>query len=90
MPPASCVLSPLLIGSFEAFAGERRSGGGLGRIADFDGFRPILESALAYSDVGQAGRPPYYPVGMFKVLILAAQTCLADGRIEYLIRDRLN
>ncbi len=62
----------------------------LGRIVDFEGFRPLLETALAYSDGKKGGRPPYDPVAMFKVLILAAQNNVADARMEYLIRDRLS
>ncbi len=62
----------------------------LGRIVDFEGFRPILENALAYSDGAKGGRPPYNCVAMFKILNLAAQNNVADGRIEYLIRDRLS
>ncbi len=59
------------------------------RIVDFEGFRPILSSALAYADGLKGGRPPYDPVAMFKLLILAAQNNVADARMEYLIRDRL-
>ena len=44
----------------------------LGRIVDFEGFRVILENALAYSDGSKGGRPPYDCVAMFKILILAA------------------
>ena len=62
----------------------------LGRVIDFEGFRPILEDALGYSDGSKGGRPPYDPVAMFKVLILAAQNNVADARMEYLIRDRLS
>jgi IS5 family transposase len=62
----------------------------LGRIVDFEGFRPILEGVLAYSDRTKGGRPPYDPVAMFKVLILAAQNNVSDARMEYLIRDRLS
>lgn len=62
----------------------------LGRIVDFEGFRPILDNALAYSDGAKGGRPPYDPVAMFKILILAAQNNVADARMEYLIRDRLS
>src|SRR5665213_2009173 len=60
------------------------------RIVDFEGFRPILTNALAYSDGAKGGRPPYDPVAMFKVLILAAQNNVSDARMEYLIRDRLS
>ena len=59
-------------------------------IVDFEGFRPILDNALAYSDGAKGGRPPYDCVAMFKILILAAQNNVADARMEYLIRDRLS
>ena len=38
----------------------------------------------------KGGRPPYDPVMMLKVLILAAQNTVRDARMEYLIRDRLS
>jgi hypothetical protein len=57
----------------------------LGRIVDFEGFRVILDNALAYSDGSKGGRPPYDCVAMFKILILAAQNNVADARMEYLI-----
>jgi transposase, IS5 family len=62
----------------------------LGRIVDFEGFRVILDNALAYANGAKGGRPPYDPVAMFKILILAAQNNVADERMEYLIRDRLS
>ena len=62
----------------------------LGRIVDFEGFRPTLVAALAYGDGTKGGRPPYDPVVMLKVLILAAQNNVSDARMEYLIRDRLS
>jgi IS5 family transposase len=62
----------------------------LGRVVDFEAFRPILATALAYGDGAKGGRPPYDPVAMFKVLILAAQNNVSDARMEYLIRDRLS
>ncbi len=62
----------------------------LGGIVDFEGFRPILNNALAYSDGAKGGRPPYDCVAMFKILILVAQNNVADVRMEYLIRDRLS
>ena len=74
---------------------KRLSDGGdpletMGRVVDFEVFRPALEKALAYSDGVRGGRPPYDPVAMFKVLILAAQNTVSDGRMEFLIRDRLS
>ena len=62
----------------------------LGRIIDFESFRPVLVAALAYGDGAKGGRPPYDPVAMLKVLVLAAQNNVADARMEYLIRDRLS
>lgn len=62
----------------------------LGRIVDFEGFRATLAAALAYGDGTKGGRPPYDPVAMLKVLILAAQNNVSDARMEYLIRDRLS
>jgi hypothetical protein len=61
----------------------------LGRIIDFEAFRPTLTAALAYGDGAKGGRPPYDPVAMLKVLVLAAQNNVADTQMEYLIRDRL-
>ena len=60
------------------------------RIIDFEVFRPTLVAALAYGDGAKGGRPPYDPVAMLKVLILAAQNNVSDARMEYLIRDRLS
>ena len=62
----------------------------LGRIVDFEALRPTLVAALAYGAGTQGGRPPYDPVAMLKVLILAAQNNVSDARMEYLIRDRLS
>jgi Fic family protein len=57
----------------------------LGRIVDFEGFRVILDNALAYSDGSKDGRPPYDCVSMFKIFILAAQNNV-DGKP---LRDHL-
>ncbi|MDX3910701.1 MAG: IS5 family transposase [Sphingobium sp.] len=62
----------------------------MGRVVDFEVFRPALEEALAYGDGTRGGRPPYDPLAMFKVLILAAQNTVSDARMEFLIRDRLS
>ncbi|TWH89487.1 IS5 family transposase [Sphingobium wenxiniae] len=62
----------------------------LSRIVDFEVFRSTLVAALAYGDGSKGGRPPYDPVAMLKVLILAAQNNVSDARMEYLIRDRLS
>ena len=62
----------------------------MAQVIDFEAFRPTLEGALSYGDGAKGGRPPYDPVAMFKVLILAAQNNVSDGRMEFLIRDRLS
>ena len=60
------------------------------RAVDFEAFRPALDAALGYGDGSKGGRPPYDPVAMLKVLILAAQNNVSDGKMEFLIRDRLS
>lgn len=62
----------------------------LARVVDFEACRPVLDATLAYSDGAKGGRPPYDPVTMLKVLVLAAQNNVSDARMEYLIRDRLS
>lgn len=54
----------------------------LAQVVDFETFRPTLIAALAYGDGAKGGRPPYDPLAMLKVLILAgAEQCrrCADG-----------
>jgi hypothetical protein len=48
----------------------------MGRIADFGGFRVILESALAYSAVSKGSWSPYDCVAIFQILILATHAKL--------------
>ena len=62
----------------------------LERHVDFEAFRPVLIEALDYGDRPQGGRPPYDPVTMFKVLVLASMHNLSDERMEFLIRDRFS
>lgn len=62
----------------------------LSTIVDFEAFRPVLNQGLKYADGSRGGRPPYDPVLMFKVLILAAQNNVSDEKMEFLIRDRLS
>ena len=45
----------------------------MAEVVDHEAFRPVLEDALQYSDGSRGGRPPYDPVAMFKIPILAAQ-----------------
>jgi len=62
----------------------------LGELVDLELFRPRLVRALRRSDRGKGGRPPYYPVLMFKVLILQSLYGLSDDATEFQIRDRLS
>src|SRR5246127_4394261 len=56
----------------------------------FEIFRADLVAALAYSDGAQGGRPPFDPVMMFKILVIAAMDNLSDERAEFLINDRMS
>jgi len=62
----------------------------LAAVVDFEPFRYRLEKALKRSDGSRAGRPPYDPVLMFKVLVLQALYNLSDDQAEVRIRDRLS
>ena len=62
----------------------------LERHVDFEAFRTVLMEALCYGVRAKGGRPPYDPVTMFKVLVLASMHNLSDERMEFLIRDRLS
>ena len=62
----------------------------LDQVVDFEQFREPLERALGYAGGSKGGRPPYDPVVMFKILILAARHTVSDERMEFLIRDRLS
>jgi IS5 family transposase len=55
---------------------------------DFEVFRPDLQTALAYSDGANGGRPLFDPVMMFKVLVIQTANTLSEERPEYLINDR--
>ncbi len=57
---------------------------------NFEMFRAELVAALGYSDGSQGGRPPFDPVMMFKILVIAAMDNLSDERTEFLINDRMS
>ena len=59
-------------------------------IIDFEGVRPVLDTALARSDRSKGGRPPFDPILMFKILILQALNDLSNKRAEFLITDQLS
>jgi transposase, IS5 family len=50
-------------------------------VIDFEVFRGDLEAALSHSDRAKGGHPPYDPVLVFKVLVLA-DTVHAVGRAD--------
>jgi len=60
------------------------------RHVDLEAFRPVLVEALGYGDRPKGGRPPFNPVMMFRVLVLASTHIPGDERMEILIRDRLS
>ena len=64
----------------------------LGRIVNFEPFRPRLVAALSYGAGAKGLRPPYDALAMFNVLVLvlAAHNKVTDARIKFLIRNRLN
>jgi transposase, IS5 family len=62
----------------------------LARAVEFEVFRPELEAALARSNRGKGGRPPYDPVLMFRILVLQTLYTLSDDQIECQLRDRLS
>ena len=56
----------------------------------WEAFRPVLERALRKNRKSAAGRKPYDPVLMFKVLTLQHLYNLSDEQAEYQMRDRLS
>ena len=62
----------------------------LERHVDFEAFQTVLMAAPGYGVRAKGGRPPYDPVTMFKVLVLASMHNPGDERMEFLIRDRLS
>jgi IS5 family transposase len=72
----------------ERYATFSAAGDPLERLAaavDFEVFRPVLEAALARSDRGRGGRPPYDAVLMFRILVLQALYSLSDEQTEFVV-----
>src|SRR5205809_7229359 len=61
-----------------------------GSAVDFEIFRGDLVLALAYSENGQGGRPPFDLVMMFIILVIQAANNLFDKRTEFMINVRLS
>jgi IS5 family transposase len=74
---------------------EELSAGGdplvrLNAAIDWELFRPELETLGPSERKSPAGRPPFDPVLMFKILVLQSLYNLSDDAAEYQIRDRLS
>ncbi len=57
---------------------------------DFEAFRPTLQPVRDKPRKSHAGRKPYDVVLMFKMLLLQSLYSLADGQLEYQVRDRIS
>ena len=55
----------------------------MGRVVDFEVFRPALEKALAYGDGAEGGRPPYDPVAMFKGSVCSTRNTYSSFSSAY-------
>jgi transposase, IS5 family len=55
---------------------------------DFEAFRQTLLKVRDKQRKSNAGRKPYDVVLMFKMLVLQSLYNLADGQLEYQVRDR--
>lgn len=62
----------------------------LDRAISWETFRPVLNKALRKFKKSNAGRKPYDPVLMFKILVLQSLYNLSDDQTEFQIRDRLS
>jgi len=62
----------------------------LDTVIDWEGFRPLLEPALAKPAKGPGGRPANDPVKMFKLLVVQRYYNLSDEQTEYQVSDRLS
>jgi len=62
----------------------------LARMIDWEGFRPVVETAFPVHDRSKGGRPPYDRVMLLKVLVLQRIYDLSDDAAEFQINDRLS
>ena len=62
----------------------------LDRSIPWETFRPVLKKALRKFKKSNAGRKPYDPVFMFKILVLQSLYNLSDDQTEFQIKDRLS
>jgi IS5 family transposase len=61
----------------------------LAEAIDFESFRETLEVIRVKPRKSNAGRRPYDAVLMFKMLVIQSLYSLADGQLEYQVRDRI-
>ena len=62
----------------------------LDRSIPWESFRPLLIKSLRRFRKSNAGRKPYDPVLMFKILVLQSLYNMSDDQTEFQIRDRLS
>ncbi len=62
----------------------------LDRIVDWDAFKPLLKKIHQKPRKSNAGRKPWDPVRMFKMLVLQTLYNLSDDQTEFQVRDRLS
>jgi len=61
----------------------------LDQIVDWDVFKPLLKRIHQKPRKSNAGRKPWDPVRMFKMLVLQTLYNLSDDQAEFQVRDRL-
>ena len=59
-------------------------------VIDFEMFRSLLEGSLRKERKSNAGRPPFNPMMMFKILILQRLFNLSDDQTEYQITEKMS
>jgi len=62
----------------------------LDRIVDWESFKPLLKKIHQKPRKSNAGRKPWDPVQMFKMLVLQTLYNLSDDQTEFQVRDRLS
>ena len=62
----------------------------INEVVDWGVFGPILSRGLSKARKSKAGRPPYDPLLLFKMVLLQSLYNLSDEQAEYQVRDRLS
>lgn len=58
------------------------------KLIPWERFRPILAEIQAQHRLSNAGRKPFEPILMFKLIILQKLYNLSDEELEYQVNDR--